>query len=273
MNAATPFRHRPYWLAIPPDPARNAERGILVLWQTLVSILPAQACTDRIGLPFRRTLPATPRGGSWYFGKPWSPYYPLRLAPTVLACHSAGPCPQRREGDLGTLANLGLPIAAQACTDRIGLPFRRTLPATPRGESWYFGKPWSPYHPPRLAPTVLACHSAGPCQQRREGDLGTLANLGLHITRSGLHRQYWLVIPPDPARNAERGILVLWQTLVSISPAQACTDRIGLPFRRTLPATPRGGSWYFGKPWSPYRCAGLHRPYWLAIPPDPARNT
>ncbi|KAK3769278.1 hypothetical protein RRG08_026822 [Elysia crispata] len=39
------------------------------------------AGTDRIGLPFRRTLPATPRGGSWYLGTPWTPYQPTRLAP------------------------------------------------------------------------------------------------------------------------------------------------------------------------------------------------
>ena len=193
--------HRPYWLAIPPDPARNAERGILVLWQTLVSILPAQACTDRIGLPFRQTLPATPRAGSWYFGKPWSPYHPPRLAPTVLACHSAGPCQQRREGNLGTLANLGLHITRQGLHRQYWL----VIPPDPASNAergiLVLWQTLVSISLRRLAPTVLACHSAGPCPQRREGDLGTLANLGLHITRPGLHRPYWLAIPPDPARN------------------------------------------------------------------------
>ena len=38
-----------------------------------------------------------------------------------------------------------------ADTDCIGLPFRWTMPATPRGGSWRLGTPGSPYHSPRPA--------------------------------------------------------------------------------------------------------------------------
>ncbi|KAK3797145.1 hypothetical protein RRG08_060489 [Elysia crispata] len=37
------YWHRPYWLATPPDPARNSETEILVLGHTLVSISHAHA--------------------------------------------------------------------------------------------------------------------------------------------------------------------------------------------------------------------------------------
>ncbi|GFR69804.1 transporter [Elysia marginata] len=44
------------------------------------------------------------------------------------------------------------------------------------------------------------------------------------------HQPYWLVVPLDPARNAERGILALGQTMISISPTQACTWRAHASF-------------------------------------------
>ncbi|GFS18295.1 hypothetical protein ElyMa_006843800 [Elysia marginata] len=45
-----------------------------------------------------------------------------------------------------------------ACTDHIGLPFRRTQLTTRRGGSWSLDKTWSPYHLPRPASVLCRGH-------------------------------------------------------------------------------------------------------------------
>ena len=59
---------------------------------------------------------------------------------------------ESRKADRGAQQHHSGNSCSCAGTDRIGLPFRRTLLAMPRGGSWYLNRPWSPYHPPRLAP-------------------------------------------------------------------------------------------------------------------------
>ena len=55
------------------------------------------------------------------------------------------------EGERSSIASPSRNSCRCTGTDRIALPFCRTLPAMPRGRSWWLGTPGSPYYPPRPA--------------------------------------------------------------------------------------------------------------------------